>query len=496
MKKMTHASRNRWAFSLGSVGRDMVYNLFTMYLMTFIIYTKSLTNAQYAAVGAIFVACRVFDAVIDPFIGGMVDNTHSRFGKFKPWIFAGMVIASVDLVLLFSVPLYGWGFVGFLTAGYVVFSASFSLNDISYWGMLPALSSVQSERHKLVSVSNICSGAGTAVIVALVPVLSAGQFTIGGNAVRAYAVIAAFSAVFFIGFQSITLFWVKEPREVIDDASPDEKFGFKATVQTVVRNDQLMWASFVLLLQCILGGLGSAGLSMAYIYIRYGYNGMLMPLSAAGGISTAFITLFLPQILRRITRKRLIFLSCLSLAVGSLIMLISGLMPKDPMLPGFLVFTFASVFTFSGIAAFYQVLFIDLANTVEYNEWKTGHRSESLIFSMRPLMVQISSAVTQLIIMVIFLALGITQVNKGISDLENAAERMLISSEEKLAGIQDILNAVSGGKATALLVCLAVLPTLIAFIGYWVYKKKFKLDEETYENILKDLKERESVHSA
>ena len=491
---MQLAKRNRWAFSLGTVGRDMTYNLFVLFLMTFIIYTKSLTDAQYAAISIIFVVCRVFDALIDPFIGGMVDATRSRFGKFKPWIFAGMIGAAVDIVLLFTLPIYGWAFVGFVAVGYVMFSVFYSLNDIAYWGMLPALSSQPAERTRLVSLSSICAGAGAAPIVALVPILTAGEHTIGGNALRAYMVIAVATALCLLGFQSITLVGVKEPRAPATE-EPGEKPGFKQTVQTVLRNDQLLWASVVLLIQGVISGIFTAGISMAYIYLVYGYNGMLATLSMAGGISSIFVTLLLPRILARISRRRFMFLASASLAVGAAVFLFSGILPRDPWWLGFGVFSFANFFTTGGAVAIYQTLVIDIANTVEYNEWKTGRRSEGLIFAMRPLMVQLASAFTQLINMVIFLALGITHLNRGISDLENAAERMLISPEEKLEGIQAILDAAPRGKALALLLCLALIPTALGLFGYWIYRAKFSLDEKKYGEILTQLEARKGAAS-
>jgi len=493
--KLTGIQRNRWAFSLGTVGRDMVYNLFTVYLMTFIIFTKSLTNAQYAAIGVIFVVCRFYDALIAPIVGGMVDNTRSRFGKFKPWIFWGMIGASIDIALLFALPIYGWAFVGFIAAGYVVFSTTYSLNDIAYWGMLPALSSAPGERARLVSLSSICAGAGAAAAMTLVPMLTAGQFTIGGNALTAYAVIAAASALFFIGFQSFTLVGVKKA-EPSSEGTALEKLGFKNTVMTVARNDQLLWASAVLLIQGIMTGVGpaGAGISMAYIYLKYGYNGMLMTFSMAGGISSVVVTLLLPKILERITRKRLLYLSVVSMVIGAALLLLSGLvLPSEPWWLSFGVYAFSSAFVIGGGSAFYQVLFIDMANTVEYDEWKTGRRSEGLIFSLRPMMTKMASGIVQLIVTVIFLALGITNINRDISDLENQAEQLLIAPEEKLTKIQGILDAVPDGKAAALLLCLALIPTAIAIIGYLIYRAKFKLDEETYAKILKDLEARKAA---
>jgi len=498
LNRMELAKRNRWAFSLGTVGRDMVYNLFTLYLMAFIMYTKSLENSQYAAISLIFVGCRVFDALIDPFIGGMIDRTRSRFGKFKPWIFVGMIGAAIDVLLVFTLPIYGWAFVGFIAVGYVMFSVTYSLNDIAYWGMLPALTSRPDERNRLVSMANICAGAGAAPIFTLVPIITAGKNTLGGSAIRAYMICAVVAVTFMVGFQCITLVGVKgaAAASTVDKEDDGGEFGFRATVRTVLRNDQLLTASVVLLLQGIIAGIFNAGMSMAYIYLVYGYNGMLFTLSLFGGVSTVFVVIFLPQILARISRRRFFFLSLVAIGVGAVIMLVSGVMPRDPWLPGFLVFTSASLFTTAGTTAIYQAMFIDIANTVEYNEWKTGRRSEALIFSMRPLMTQLASAFTQLINMIVFLALGISNLNKGISELENAADQLLITAEEKLTGIQAIIEAVPRDKAFILLLCLAVLPVVIGVGAYRIYRKKFILDEKKYEEILEELEARKAGEAA
>ncbi|MDR3318002.1 MAG: MFS transporter, partial [Clostridiales bacterium] len=169
-------------YAMSTIGRDMAYALFTGYLMSFILFTKSLTTEQFAAVGVVFIACRVFDAVIDPIIGGLIENTRSRWGKFKPWIFVGMALCAGVILLTFVLPIQGWAFVGFIAAMYLLFSATYSLNDIAYWGMLPALTSDQSDRNKLTSFVSICTGIGGFFINTFVPILTVGATVIGGNA--------------------------------------------------------------------------------------------------------------------------------------------------------------------------------------------------------------------------------------------------------------------------------------------------------------------------
>ena len=84
MEEQKLRKRNMIMYPLGTVGRDMIYCLVTNYLLTYILFTKSLTNAQLGAITAIMVAARVFDALNDPVMGNIIENTRSRWGNSSP----------------------------------------------------------------------------------------------------------------------------------------------------------------------------------------------------------------------------------------------------------------------------------------------------------------------------------------------------------------------------------------------------------------------------
>lgn len=81
--------RTKWTYCIGATGRDMAYALVSMFLLTYIQYTMKLTVAQYAAISAIMVVCLLWDAINDPMMGIIIENSHLKAGKFKPWIFMG-----------------------------------------------------------------------------------------------------------------------------------------------------------------------------------------------------------------------------------------------------------------------------------------------------------------------------------------------------------------------------------------------------------------------
>ena len=87
--------RNLIAFPIATVGRDMCSQFFSLSVLNFILFTKNLTVEQFSAVSAIIVAARVFDAFNDPIMGTIIDRTHTKIGKFKPWMIAGVITTSM-----------------------------------------------------------------------------------------------------------------------------------------------------------------------------------------------------------------------------------------------------------------------------------------------------------------------------------------------------------------------------------------------------------------
>ncbi|MBQ3276288.1 MAG: MFS transporter, partial [Oscillospiraceae bacterium] len=141
MEDSKRVKQNLIMFPLGTVGRDMVYNLVNNFLLTFVLFTRELTAGQLSAITAIMVGARLFDALYDPIMGNIIERTRTKHGKFKPWIVAGMVSTSLVIYAAFNMKLQGWSFVWFVGLIYLLFSITYTMGDISYWGMIPSLSS-------------------------------------------------------------------------------------------------------------------------------------------------------------------------------------------------------------------------------------------------------------------------------------------------------------------------------------------------------------------
>ena len=71
-------NKNKYCFGIGTLGRDALYTLISMYLITYLTEVVGLSDGQLAVIGTIMVACRVFDALNDPIMGTIVDNTKTK----------------------------------------------------------------------------------------------------------------------------------------------------------------------------------------------------------------------------------------------------------------------------------------------------------------------------------------------------------------------------------------------------------------------------------
>ena len=95
--------KNRWFYGLGTVGRDFYYTMVSMYLMFYLTDILELDATTMWYVTGAMTLTRVFDAFNDPFMGVIVDNTRSRFGRFKPWIVVGMIFSCIFYISFSSI---------------------------------------------------------------------------------------------------------------------------------------------------------------------------------------------------------------------------------------------------------------------------------------------------------------------------------------------------------------------------------------------------------
>ena len=433
-------------------------------------------------------------AVMDSLDYFIVENTRSKWGKYKPWQLIGAVLTGGVIISVFCVPLDGWSFIGYLAFAYFMFSITFTMNDISYWGMMPSLTSNPQDRNNLATLANIGAGIGAALAIVSIPFFTAGKFTIGGNAVTAYGVISAVVCAVFIACQIMTVLVVKEKPLPPVATVNGEKRTLKEMFKVIFHNDQLKPVMISMLFYSV-GSAIMMGLSTYWIYFRFGYQGFLVTLfTVLSGIS-AVIIVFYPMLSKKHSRRWIAKLSMGMIFTGYTLLLVLGLITGATKVSGsigiFVMLALCGAFASFGQTLFYQVLTISVANTVEYNEYTTGLRDEGVIFACRPFTTKLGSAICVGITSATLMILGVNNVTKKIAEQENLMNMGQIASEEiKLAKINEIIAGVSPSVPQWLIVAMTVLPLLILAVSFIVYFKKYNISEERYDEICAEIAKR------
>lgn len=494
------SKRNLFSFSLGTIGRDAACaGLFMNNILNYVYFTKRLNASQFAVLTFLMAAAKVFDAFNDPVMGNIIDGTKSRFGKFKPWIAIGMFTSAIVVLLSFTNNLQGWAYVTFFGLLYFAFSITFTMNDISYWGMIPSLARNSADRDKLTSLTVFCATLGGGICGIILPILTTGDLALGGSAVKAYAYTAVVFVGLFIVFQSITLIGVKEDKS---HPAPTEKISLKSIVETFKSNDQLRWIAIAFLFTQFIPG---AALTM-YIYFQFGYNGtLLMLFYFFNSVGTITVNLFFPVLSKKFTRAGLVRIAWICEIIGGLGILLMGIFfPNDTFsftIPFFnatitlkyLVMSFMYFFCGFGTTAFYMAFMICIANTTEYNEYKFGKRSEGVIFSTRAFLTKLGNAINTLVVMLFYIVIGVNHETNAIADLEQKANIGTITGEQKMAEIGKILHSIAPMKTYALLALVALCTVGTYTVAYIIFKKKYFIDEKYFEELTQKLEQRNNL---
>ena len=479
------AKRNLVFFPLGTLGRDMIYNLFTNFILLFVLFTHQLTPAQLMAITGIMIGARVFDALNDPLMGNIIERTRTRWGKYKPWLLIGILSTSIVVYLAFNVKLEGWAFIWFFGIIYFAYSISYTMHDISYWGMIPSLSKEGSVRDKLTAMTNLVAGIGGGLAGLFIPMFTTGDKTIGGNAQTAYGTVALIFCILAPLFLCFTIFGVREDRSYMDTTPPP--VSFKKIISTIANNDQLSWMCLIFLFHQIGADLIIGGIGSTYIYFTYGYKGGLYSLFSTIGLSASGILLIAyPWLSSKWKRKTLMKGFGVILIIGFALMLCAGLFMPATM-TSFWITTLGYMLAQLGMNCYYVIMMLSVINTVEYNEYKNGTRDEAIVASIRPFFTKFGSALCVLLTSVSYLLLGVTDYTNEISAFEQAANMGKITEAEKLASIDSVIASVTSLQSHGLLLVMCLIPLIMMIVAYLLYKKHYILDEDEYDRIVAEL---------
>ena len=447
---------NKYFFGLGTIGRDMFYTLVSMYLLWYLTEVLNLPDSTMWWMTGVLTIMRVFDALNDPIMGVLVDNTQSRFGKFKPWIAIGAIIGGIFMVLMFTdLHLSGAAYILVFIVLYLGWDIFYGANDIAYWSMLPSLTMDQKSRESMGSFARICANIGLAVAVALTLPATGLLTTAVGSPKTGWTVYAVIIALLMLGFQCFTLFGVREKKDFF---KKEEHTSLKDIFTVIFKNDQLLWVTIAMALFMI-GYDTTTSFGTYFFKYAYGNEGMY---SVFAGLLVAVqigaLAIF-PLFSKRFTRKQLFAGSTVLVVVGYIVFFFAPM----HMVP----IAIAGAMLFVGQAFIQLLMLMFLADTIEYGQWKFHKRNESVTFSVQPFINKIGGAI----------GTGIVSATVIISGINSANSPADVSSEGLLL----------------MKIMMMVFPLISIVVSYFLYRAKYKIDPAMYETILSDLRARGDI---
>ena len=442
--------KSKISFGIGAFGKDAVYAIVSTFFM---IYLTDYRGVAPAFVAVLFLVARIWDAFNDPFMGMVVDNTRTKWGKFRPWILIGTLLNAVVLILMFlDNGLTGGSYKVWCAVFYILWGMTYTIMDIPYWSLVPALTDDENERSQVSAIPRIFASCAWLVIgsFGLAMVSGLGK----GNDVRGFSLLAIGISIVFVIATIITVINVKE--HVV--TQNQEKTSVKGMINVLFKNDQVKVILGIALLFNIAYQLSNSFALYYFKYVIGDSKNILYPVYAGvAGVAQMVSMAVLPMFSQKVGKKVAFFMASFLPVIGLALLWIFGyIMPMSIALVGV-----CSCIVNAGIGFMLVFITVLLSEVVDYGEYKLGTRNESILFSMQTFVVKFGGAFSG------FLSgIGLTVIG-------------FVANQQQ-----------SAGTMAGMRIIMLLIPSILSALCYVIYVKGYKLDGETYKKIRDELRKR------
>ncbi|MDI1464042.1 glycoside-pentoside-hexuronide (GPH):cation symporter [Catellatospora sp. KI3] len=367
--------RTKVAYGWGSLGNNIVYGFIATYLAVF--YTDHYGLAP-GDVALLFFLVRTADALLDPVMGALVDRTRTRWGRFRPYlVFVPPVLAAATVVCVSAPQLGGGGKLVFAYLSYLLWGMAFTAMDVPYWSMSAALSTDAQDRTAIVMVPRTLASVGY-IGVNIVTLPLVGLFS-GGGELRGWLLVAV-----VYGAAATALTWLTAASVRERPAPPAQPYGPRTMLRLLGANRPLQLVLAAMLVTELVFAVRSI---VPIYYLTYNFDapGLVPAFIGVFAVATIIGSLASPLLARRFGKRRLAVAGIALTSLTSIAAWFTGYATLGPVLAwtavGGVGFGLANI-----------TLLSMLTDTVEYGQWRTGRRTEGLVFSVNIVKTKIASA--------------------------------------------------------------------------------------------------------
>ncbi|WP_294822830.1 MFS transporter [uncultured Eubacterium sp.] len=431
-KAKTYTKKEAAGYLVGMFGQNLIYNIVATGLY---FYFQNVICLPAMALGWIMTIARIWDAINDPMMGTIVDKTHSKWGKCRPYLIIFPAIIGVITILTFINGNYAEAsstaqkvlIVGWAAVSYIAWGMCFTVCDIPLWGLTSLMTEDENDRSKILGLARMVAGVGgIGVLVVQIAQALAGVF--GGDMQKAFIVtVVIMTVVATILFEFAGLF----TRERVEKS--EKSYTFKENFQIMFGNKPFR--------QILISGILRSPIQLLMIVamtlVTYYYaNGNIMNIlkynedgSLAGinfkiliGLGSVAIGLFVgqfvamgvtPLIIKKVEKKTLYnFYSIAGAVPFALIFVFFKVSGGDltstvwSIVIG-ICMLFASA-SFGGINVLQSVM---IADCVDYEEYHNGIRTDGVFFSGQSFITKLAAGISTIISSAVYAFVGYSGVN-------------------------------------------------------------------------------------
>lgn len=369
---------NKVGYGSGDIAGNVVYALLSSFVMIFLTDTVGMNPG---IVGTLIAASKLLDGVTDVFFGSLIDKTHSKMGKARPWMLYGYFGCAVCLVAIFVIPAdisaaaqYAWFFIAYtlLNAGF------YTANNIAYSALTALITKNTNERVQMGSIRFIFAFS-TSLLIQSVTVGLVAYF--GGGA-AAWRTVAIIYAVIGVISNTISVMSVRElsPEELaegegeVKEDKTEEKYTLIDAFKLLIANKYylMLCASYILM------QIYSATLNMGIYYMTYvlGNANLLGVFSWCINIPIILGLVFTPALVAKFNGMyKLNFMGYTLGTAGRMGVVIAGYLGSVPLM---LVFSAVAAVGMSPLQGDMNAL---IATCSEYTYLTKGKRVDGTMYS-------------------------------------------------------------------------------------------------------------------
>lgn len=373
--------QTKLSFGYGSFGKDFslcVVNTFLFFYLT------DVAHVSAAIVGIIFLVARVWDTVNDFLFALIVSKVNTRWGKYKPWIFAGNILQCAFLTACFATHYFeGTSQIVYLTIVYICWGMSYTICDAPFWSLVPTITLDKHEREGLLPYPRFAATIGNYLAAGL-GVYAVSLFG-GDDKGYGYLIYGLIAGLLAISSALVTCKWTEENYTV----SNNESFSIKDAFFIISHNKQFLIFIFIAL--CFVIGTGVSTSLNLYIFKYCLHDETLFStMQLWAGIITIPSIVFFTVLVKVFGRRFIFALSLILPCVYSGLIAMAGW----GMLPSYPVVILAGLIFGISNSIYWILVMIMVADTVDFGDYRFNLRSECIYYSMHTLVIKCSGAIS------------------------------------------------------------------------------------------------------